>query len=242
MMKFKLVLFDLGGTLINYDNQSWEELGRLGCIEGASLIKETLNIDIDPAALNIKLHTAVDQMMTSPDYSNFELDLIKLTRETLESFGIRLSDGLPRKFIDAYYKPIRKQVSLLPYAREILMKIKNAGIKIGLVSNTIFPAEYHKTEMRQYGLYDYFDFVLFSSEEKIRKPGKEIYHRALNLGNAKAEDTVFIGDRLVEDVGGPQSVGIRGVLKYTKARDYSADIEPYETIHSLEELENIIFE
>jgi len=239
-MKFKLVLFDLGGTLINYENSSWPELGRLGCIEGAKYIKEAMNFDIEVEKLDTRLHNAVGRMIQSRDDSEAEINLINLTAETLRECGINVTDGLPEKFIAAYYKPIREQITLLPYAREILSKIKNAGMKIGLVSNTIFPADYHRFEMREFGLYDYFDFALFSSEEKIRKPGKEIFFRALKLGKSGPEETVFIGDRLEEDIGGPQSIGIKAILKYMDNRDYSADIKPYESVRDLKELEKII--
>ena len=163
-----------------------------------------------------------------------------LTAETLRELGVNITDGLPQKFIAAYYKPIRDQITLVPYAGEILSKIKDAGMKIGLVSNTIFPADYHRFEMREFGLYEYFDFALFSSEEKIRKPGKEIFFRALKLGKSDPRDAVFIGDRLEEDIGGPQSVGIKAILKYMDGRDYSADIKPFETIRDLKELKKII--
>ena len=174
-MKFKLVLFDLGGTLINYENNSWPELGRLGCVEGAKYIKEVLNFNIEVEELNSKLHNAVGRMIQSRDDSEAEINLFDLTAETLRELGVNITDGLPQKFIAAYYKPIRDQITLVPYAGEILSKIKDAGMKIGLVSNTIFPADYHRFEMREFGLYEYFDFALFSSEEKIRKPGKEIF-------------------------------------------------------------------
>lgn len=239
-MRFKLVLFDLGGTLINYENSPWLELGRLGCIEGAKYIKNALNFPIEVERLNSRLHNAVGRMMESRDDSDDELDLIDLTGRTLKEFGVNIGDSLPEKFIKAYYKPIRDQITLVPYAREILSKIKDAGMRIGLVSNTIFPADYHRTEMRQFGLYDFFDFALFSSEEKIRKPGKEIFFRALKLGGSDPEDAVFIGDRMEEDISGPQSAGIRAILKYMDGRDYPADIEPFETIQNLQELENII--
>ncbi len=239
-MRFKLVLFDLGGTLINYENSPWLELGRLGCIEGAKYIRDALNFDIEVEQLNSRLHNAVGRMIKSRDDSDAELDLIDLTGRTLQEFGINVTDGLPEKFIDAYYKPIRAQITLVPYASEILSKIKDAGMRIGLVSNTIFPADYHRTEMREFGLYDFFDFALFSSEEKIRKPGKEIFLRALKLGGSDPEDAVFIGDRLEEDIDGPQSVGIKAVLKAADGRDYTGDIEPFETIRDLGELEKII--
>jgi putative hydrolase of the HAD superfamily len=239
-MKFKLVLFDLGGTLINYENSSWTELGRLGCIEGAKYIKEALNLEIEVEKLDAKLHSAVGRMIQSQGDSETEINLIDLTGKTLQEFGIKITDSLPEKFIAAYYKPIREQITLVPYAREILSKIKGAGMKIGLVSNTIFPADYHRFEMREFGIYDYFDFALFSSEEKIRKPGKEIFFRALKLAGIDPRDTVFIGDRLAEDVGGPQSIGIKAILKYYDGRDYSADIKPLETVRDLRELEKII--
>ncbi|UCE67903.1 MAG: HAD family hydrolase [Candidatus Zixiibacteriota bacterium] len=240
-MRFKLALFDLGGTLINYENSPWPELGRLGCVEGAKYIKQVLNFDIEVEELNAKLHNAVGRMIKSRGNTDVELDLIDLTARTLREFGISITDGLPQKFIAAYYRPIRDQITIAPYAGEILSKIKNAGMKIGLVSNTIFPADYHRFEMREFGLYDYFDFALFSSEEKIRKPGKEIFFRALKLGSSEPEDAVFIGDRLEEDIGGPQSIGIKAILKYMDGRDYSADIKPLETVRNLKELENIIF-
>jgi len=241
-MKYKLVLFDLGGTLINYDNSPWPELGRLGCIEGAKFIKRELGLEIDAEILNEKLHNAIGRMIETRGNDENELDLVAMTARTLGELGINLSDGLPEKFIDAYYKPIGDQITLFPYAGEILRKIKNEGMKIGLVSNTIFPADYHRREMKSYEIFDCFDFTIFSSEEKIRKPGKRIFEKALRLGDAYPDETIFIGDRLVEDVGGPQSVGIKAVLKYVEGRDYSADIVPAETIHELSELENIIFE
>jgi len=240
-MKYRLVLFDLGGTLINYDNSPWPELGRLGCMEGANFLKNELGMDISAEVLNEKLHNAIGLMIESRGSDEFELDLIDMTTRTLSDMGINLADGLPEKFIAAYYRPIGDQITLFPYAGEILKKIKDAGMKVGLVSNTIFPADYHRNEMKSFGIYDYFDFTIFSSEEKIRKPGKEIYQKALMLGGADPEETIFIGDRLVEDVGGPQSVGIKAVLKYIEGRDYSAEIEPLGTIQELRELENIIF-
>jgi putative hydrolase of the HAD superfamily len=241
-MKLKLVLFDLGGTLINYDNSPWPELGRLGCIEGANFLKKEMGLDISAEALNEKLHNAIGRMIESRGDDEVELDLVDMTTKTLAELGINLSDGFPEKFIGAYYKPIGEQITLFPYAGEILRKIKNAGMKIGLVSNTIFPAQYHRREMRSFGLLEYFDFTLFSSEEKIRKPGKRIYKKALSLGQANPEEAIFIGDRLKEDVQGPQSVGIKSILKYIDGRDYSPDTVPPGTIHELKELEKIIFD
>ncbi len=236
-----MVIFDLGSTLINYENHPWTELGMMGCRNAAPMIKEVTGIEISPARLWDAFSLTIDQMFKVNTEDLREIDLRAVTSEILADFGIGVTDGLPLRFIEAYYQPVTEQVSLIPGAVEILTEIRKAGMKIGLVSNTIFPAEYHRREMRNFGIFDYFDFTLFSSERKIRKPNKEFYLAALSLGGTKPENSIFIGDRLIEDVGGPQSVGIDGVLKYTDGRDYSADIKPFATIHELGELENILF-
>ncbi len=241
-MKFKLALFDLGGTLIDFENRPWHELGMMGCRESSRFLKDNFGAEISPEVLNEKFYLVIDQMIESRTENDVEIDLIAETKEILRGFGIDMINGIPEKFIRAHYKPIREQITLVPGAVEILTELKQADVKIGLVSNTVFPADYHRSEMRDFGIFDYFDFTLFSCEEKIRKPNEDLYLRALTMGGTEAGQTVFIGDRLLEDVGGPQSVGIKGILKHVKRREYSADIEPFETIYDLAELRNIILQ
>lgn len=237
-MKYELVIFDLGSTLIKYDNQSWDELGLMGCENAVPLLKEETGIEVSPEKLWQAFSTVIGRMFKAQELK--EIDLHEITSGILTDFGIVVTDGLPGRFIKAYYQPVARQVSLIPGAPDILSKIKEEGMKIGLLSNTIFPANYHRDEMKKFGIFGYFDYTLFSSEEKIRKPNEKFYRKALSLTRTKPENAIFIGDRLVEDIGGPQSVGIKGVLKYTEGRDYSADITPYKIINELGELENIL--
>ncbi len=241
-MKFKAVLFDLGSTLINYENHNWDELGYMGCKSAAELLVNEIGLHVPADKLWDNFHNTIDQMFLNHTEDLAEIDLYQVTADILKGQGITTLDGLPKRFLDAYYLPITNQISLLPGANEILSQIKNSGMKIGLISNTIFPAAFHRAEMTRFDILRYFDFTIFSSEFKFRKPKKEIYLNALSLAGAKADDTVFIGDRLVEDVGGPQSVGIKGILKFTDDRDYSAKIVPFKTIRELDELEKIILE
>jgi putative hydrolase of the HAD superfamily len=95
--------------------------------------------------------------------------------------------------------------------------------------------------MERFGILEYFDFTIFSADLGIRKPNKDLYLKALEMGNVPAEKAIFIGDRIVEDVGGPQSVGIKAVLKYIEKRGYTEDIKPYKTINELSELDDIVF-
>jgi putative hydrolase of the HAD superfamily len=240
MPEYQAVIFDLGSTLINYENSSWDELGRLGCANACPILENLASVEVTPDKLWEDFHQAIDQMFINHREDLAEIDLLMVTNSILSKLGITSLDGLSPKFIDAYYQPITNQITLLPGAAGLLRKLKEAGLTTGLVSNTIFPAEYHREEMKRFGIFEYFDFTIFSSEFKFRKPRKEIYLRALELAAANPEQAVFVGDRLMEDVAGPQSVGIRGILKQVDGRDYSAPIVPFRTIRMLNELERII--
>jgi len=53
---------------------------------------------------------------------------------------------------------------------------------------------------------------------------------------------IFVGDRLVEDIGGAQKAGIKAILKPKIGRDYSAPIIPDGRINDLRELPGKISE
>ena len=240
-MKFELALFDLGGTLISFENNPWDELGMQGCTNGSVYLKETTGVEVAPEILWKKLYDSIENMIAAPTQNLIEVDLKKMVAETIKSLGVDVTDGIPAKFIEAYYKPITEQVTLIDGSVEILTKMKKAGMTIGLVSNTVFPPQYHLDEMERFGILEFFDYTLFSADLGIRKPNKDIYKKALDMGGADADKAIFIGDRLIEDVGGPQSIGIKAVLKYIERRGYTDDIKPYKTIDELHELESIVF-
>ncbi|MCC7103832.1 MAG: HAD family hydrolase, partial [Chloroflexi bacterium] len=51
-----------------------------------------------------------------------------------------------------------------------------------------------------------------SSEVGVRKPHPRIYLSAVDRLGLRPEACLFVGDRVREDIEGPRSLGIRGVL------------------------------
>lgn len=241
-MDFDTVLFDLGGTLIKYENEySWRELAMLGCRHAAPFVKESTGIEVSPDLLAGKLLKTIDDLMKAQGEDLAEIRIYDMVTSVLSDLGVNVSDGLPAKFVEIYYQPTTEQIVLEKGAVEILSSLRGKGKKIGLVSNSIFPAEFHRSEMKRFGIFDFFDFTIFSSEAGIRKPNKEIYLGALKLAGASPERTVFVGDRMLEDVAGPKSIGMKAILKYDDRRDYSLAEKPFKTIFGLVELEEIFF-
>jgi putative hydrolase of the HAD superfamily len=61
------------------------------------------------------------------------------------------------------------------------------------------------------GLAQRLDFAVFSSEVGKRKPHPAIFERALDALGVAAAESVFVGDRLYEDVRGAGELGMTTV-------------------------------
>jgi epoxide hydrolase-like predicted phosphatase len=68
-----------------------------------------------------------------------------------------------------------------------------------------------------------FDLLLFSGEERIRKPGPEIYQRALARLAVQPAEAVFVDD-VLENVEGARAVGMAGI-QFFNAAQVRAEIE-----------------
>ena len=99
-----------------------------------------------------------------------------------------------------------------PGAADVLAALHDQELRLGLVSNAFWGVDVIRAMLDRDGLLPHLDVVLCSSAVGVRKPHPAIYRAALaNLRVAPAE-TVFIGDRLLEDVAGPRRLGMQAIL------------------------------
>jgi putative hydrolase of the HAD superfamily len=83
------------------------------------------------------------------------------------------------------------------------------GRVVGLITNG--PAELQRTKIARLGLAPLVDFAVVSGELGVEKPDPAIFREALRLGNAAAEEAVFVGDSPDHDIAGARAAGIRAV-------------------------------
>ena len=79
-------------------------------------------------------------------------------------------------------------------------------------------------ELKKYELYEYIDFTIFSSSYGLRKPHSDIFLQAANQAGFAPSECLYIGDRYIEDITGPNSVGMPAVLKVVEYREYPDDM------------------
>ena len=90
----------------------------------------------------------------------------------------------------------------------MLLKLKEKGILIGLISNCF--SEEAKV-IRESELFPYFDAVYLSYEQGIQKPDEEIYIRCMNTLNVKPEECLYIGDGGSNELEAAKKLGMKAM-------------------------------
>ena len=115
----------------------------------------------------------------------------------------------------AMYAQIRAWDSvrfLHPQAHELLDTLRGMGLRVGYVSNTLDPPWILREVMDAEGMVSRADAIVLSSELGYRKPSPRIYRAATAALGLDPAHTLFVGDRVLEDVVGPQREGMTAVL------------------------------
>jgi putative hydrolase of the HAD superfamily len=138
-----------------------------------------------------------------------------------------------------YARPIRAGLRAAEGAAETLASLRDAGYRIGLISNTIWPAELHIEDLEEIGLLQYLEHLTFSGEIGIWKPNRQIFLHALDALEAAPEQSVFVGDSPREDIFGARGAGMRAI--WIRGPEFPlGDVQPDAIIETLPELLPIV--
>jgi putative hydrolase of the HAD superfamily len=97
-------------------------------------------------------------------------------------------------------------------ALHVLEAIKEMGFKMGLISNTgMTPGFTFRSYMEERGMLGYFHTLTFSDEAKLAKPSSEIFMMTLEAMDARPEQTIHVGDHVINDVVGAKRCGMKTV-------------------------------
>jgi putative hydrolase of the HAD superfamily len=109
----------------------------------------------------------------------------------------------------------------------------DAGLRIAFVSNTQTPPALMRRRLAEFGLLELARAAVFSVEIGERKPAERIYRAALDALDVRPQSALFVGDRVREDILGPQSLGMRAVLTHEFRQEDPAGAQPAGVIQSL---------
>jgi putative hydrolase of the HAD superfamily len=238
--RFEAIIFDMGSTLLEFENVPWPLLYpmSLDCLR-----RRLIDWERQPPSLDVietKFHELLERRRAGIRSEMKEYRVSELLSSLLRSLNVEVKPGELSGLIDAYYAPIRRQVTAYPDSAPTLAALKKAGYRLALLSNTCFRVRDHREELKEHGLWDYFETRLFTSTGVYRKPHPAPFREVLERLGTPPERCVYVGDRQREDVLGPQALGMTAVLIRRPHRAYEQGLTDSVEIPSVGALQALL--
>ncbi|MCL4864013.1 MAG: HAD-IIIA family hydrolase, partial [Caldilineaceae bacterium] len=128
-------------------------------------------------------------------------------QQLAEEFG--WSAQLTQTLCDDYYARYHDECISFPGLAEMLANLCALGLKLGLVTNGWEQTQ--RGVIQALAIEPFFEAILISETEGVRKPDARIFSRALERLGVEAGHALFVGDHPVNDIEGAQQVGMRTV-------------------------------
>jgi putative hydrolase of the HAD superfamily len=140
-------------------------------------------------------------------------------------------------FLASYFEAWEPHTLTDPEAAGVFRQLRGHGIRIGVLSNTMWPRSRHEEIFGRDGMLDLIDGAVYTSEIDWTKPHPEAFRAAMTaVGVSDPAACVFVGDRPYDDVYGAKQAGMRAVLIPHSEVPAFADAEPDAVISRLSEL------
>jgi putative hydrolase of the HAD superfamily len=235
--RLEAVTFDLGGTLVEYENVPWEELeGRGWRGLHARLVargRSARTVDEFAGAMAAATQHLWERAIATQESAGLR-DAFAHGSATL---GLTPSDDDDfEDLAEHFYAATVELVSVYEDSRETLAELKRRGVKLALISNTLWPGALHTRDLARFGLEEFFDVLTYSSATPFTKPHASIFLETLRQLGVRPEAAAHVGDRIVDDVQGAQRAGLKGILKAHPRRVPETRIVPDVSIRTLSEL------
>jgi len=238
--KIKGILFDLGNTLLNFGPVDIPALFEAG---GRLAHEHLKQMGFQPPPFD-KFHRrqlwAIRWNVLKSRLTRRELNSLDLIIRLGRRMGMPLTRQQAIEQAWLWYEPLSCCASKEEGLLELLREFSQAGIVLGLVSNTFIPAEVLDRHLAREGLLDLLAVRVYSCEVGYRKPHPRIFAEALARGKLRAEETLFVGDSMRADIYGARRAGLIPVLKAPAETHRNSKITTSGRIHKLGELREFL--
>jgi len=140
-------------------------------------------------------------------------------------------------FLSSYFEAWDPHTFTDPDVPPLLRELRRRGIKVGVLSNTMWPRSAHEQIFVRDEVLELIDGAVYTSEIDWVKPHQEAFSAVMAaIGETDPTACVFVGDRPYDDIHGAKGAGMRAVLiTNSDVPGYEA-AEPDATITRLAEL------
>ena len=179
----------------------------------ASAVGAALGMSITAAALDRSVGAATTAVESAAGVAAGRSDRDR-ARVYLEA--LFAGAGVPASRMDEVARTLRRLheewhlwCRTVPGTREALDRLRAAGLRLGVVSNSDGRVEEALTAA---GIRDHFEVVLDSALVGVENPDPAIFRAALTALGVGADETLYVGDLYEVDVVGARAAGLDAIL------------------------------
>jgi putative hydrolase of the HAD superfamily len=236
MARIRAVFFDLDDTLFDYTKS--RHFAFLALKERFSDISSASIEDLD------NLWTRYWYQLLPAEVIRDHAVIMHIRKERLRMifshYGRELSENEIEDVMRTYSESYDSSISQVPGAGDILRKIRERGISVGVITNN--PPGGQRKKLKQCRIEDYIDLLVSSGEIGYSKPDPRIFRFSMEKLSATPEESVMIGDSWEYDIVGAINTGIKPVwfnrFGHKKPEKYTdvAEIRSYIPAESILEI------
>ncbi|RKY14148.1 MAG: hypothetical protein DRP52_00820 [Planctomycetota bacterium] len=211
--QIEAVIFDLGETLLNFGrvdkadlldgalHRSYNYLKELSQPVGSFRMYRLVHI------WGIRWHL-LRSWITGNDFDSLEL---------LKAYGrkrnFHLNESQWEELNWRWYQGLSEVGQVEPGTANALRQLSEMGLKVGLLSNTFVHKYCLERHLEREGLLQFLPDRFYSYDFDYRKPDVRIFQEIARKMNIAEEQTIYVGDRVDNDVEGSLAAGMLPVLK-----------------------------
>ncbi|MDQ1288541.1 MAG: putative hydrolase of the superfamily [Actinomycetota bacterium] len=133
--------------------------------------------------------------------------------EVLEAAGVDTDRPGHSAALAAYEEFWEPHTITDPDVVPLFTGLRERGVRVGVLSNTIWSRDYHERIFARDGVLHLVDGSVYTSEIDHGKPHREAFRTAMAaVGVDDPAACVYVGDRVFEDIHGAQRAGMRAIL------------------------------
>jgi putative hydrolase of the HAD superfamily len=196
-MAVEAVIFDWGGTLT-----PWHAIDH-----------DALWLEVCTPHFPAELAAAHAKAIKTAEFELWRQAETEQASASLEHVFSRAGVAADDELLATYYRLWDPHTYTDPDAAPVMRALRDRGIKIGVLSNTLWPRSAHERVFGRDGVLSLIDGAVYSSEIPWTKPHPEAFRAAMAaVGVSDPTACVFVGDRPYDDIYGAKRIGMRGVL------------------------------
>ena len=227
MKKIKAILYDVDGTLLDFETQ--EEVALSYCFEKYNLGE----LSEEKLELYKRINLGYWEMFEKNLITKEKL-VVKRFEDYLEALGVKLN---AEEVNDTYFSKLGDTIVFKDNSYELVKSLK-WKIKQYVVTNGAIRVQ--KTKLAKSGFDKLMDDVFISDEVGYQKPRKEFFDAIKNrLGDIANDEILIVGDSLTSDMKLADNCNLISCFYNPKKKDYKVDFKIDYEISDLNEVKKI---